>query len=203
MYARQHRAYRKILKTADFITPDGIGIVKAAQILNQPVAERISGYDLFTHLLAWGNHHRKSVFFLGAREPVINSLNKVVHQRFPRLRVAGSHNGYFSDAKPIIQEIHHSHPDMVFVALGYPQQEQFISHYRHFNNGLWIGIGGSFDVLSGKVKKAPQFWVNHNLEWFYRLIKNPWRIGRMMALPKFMGVVYKQKISQLFKSNSK
>lgn len=196
MYARQHSNYRKLISRADYITPDGIGIVKASQILNDPMKCRISGYDLFISLLKWGNLHHQSIYLLGSHPVVIKDLLTIIHNRFPNVKITGSHNGYFNNSESIAREIHQEHPDMVFIALGYPKQETFIHQYRTLNNGLWMGVGGSFDVLSGHTKRAPKFWIKHHLEWLYRLIKEPQRICRMMSLPQFIIDVYKQKIAE-------
>ncbi|WP_236747682.1 WecB/TagA/CpsF family glycosyltransferase [Acetilactobacillus jinshanensis] len=196
IYANQHSSYNQLIKRADYITPDGIGIVKAAKILNDPMPGRISGFDLFVQFLKWGNEHHKSIYLLGSHQAVIDDLIKVIHHRWPNLAILGSHNGYFSDSRAITKQIQVKQPDMVFVALGYPKQEAFINRYRKLSNSLWIGIGGSFDVLSGHTKRAPQFWINHHVEWLYRLLKQPQRIGRMMSLPRFLIDVYKQKMTK-------
>ena len=130
---------------------------------------------------------------MGAKQSVIIKLRKKINQEFPNLKITGFHNGYFTQERKIVDQIKATKPDMVFIALGYPKQEQFINRYRKCSNGLWIGLGGSFDVMSGTVKRAPKFWIKHNLEWLYRLIKEPQRLGRMMSLPKFVIRVYQQK----------
>lgn len=196
MYANQHSNYRKLIHHANFITPDGIGIIKASQILKDPIPGRISGYDLFVNFLEWDNQNHKSVYFLGSHTKVITDLIQVVHRRFPNVKIVGFHNGYFKNVKPIVNDIRRQQPDMVFVALGYPKQEQFIYKYQTIDNALWMGIGGSFDVLSGHTERAPQFWIRHHIEWLYRLIKEPKRLGRMMSLPHFLINVYKQKMTK-------
>lgn len=189
MYARQDAAYQKILTGADYITPDGIGILKGAAILGTPMPERITGYDTMLALLDWANHTAKSVYLVGAKPEVINDVTKVVTTRYPNLKLAGAHDGYFADFAPIAADIHAQKPDMVFLAVGFPKQEQLIAQYRQQNDGLWMGVGGSFDVLSGHTKRAPQFFQNHHLEWFYRLITEPSRLGRMMVLPRYLKAV--------------
>ena len=193
MYARNHPKYQKIIHQANFITPDGIGIVKASHVLKHPLPDRISGYDIFTALLRWGNHTHKSVYFLGARPRVISDLIKIVRKRYPGIKIAGFQDGYFKNSQRITQDIKAQQPDMIFIALGYPKQELFIAHHRPIDNALWMGVGGSFDVLSGHVKRAPHFLIKHHLEWLYRLIKNPWRLHRMMSLPKFLITIYKHR----------
>lgn len=191
MYAREQPAYQKILATADYITPDGIGIIKGAAILKQPLPERITGYDTMIDLLAWANENHKSAYFVGAKPEVIVDVAKVVAKRYPQLQIAGTHDGYFDDFGPIAEEISKVRPDMVFLAVGFPKQEQLIADYRHVNNGLWMGVGGSFDVLSGHTKRAPKFFQRHHLEWFYRLLSEPTRFKRMLVLPKYLRTVKK------------
>ena len=185
--------YAETIKKADYLVPDGVGIVMGANILGSDMSERITGYDVLLDLLAWGNQNHKSAYFLGAKPEVIADLKTIIPQKYPDLSVAGYHDGYFNDSDEIAAEIAQNKPDMVFVALGFPKQEYFIEKYRQQNDGLWIGLGGSFDVLSGHVRRAPQFWINHRIEWLYRLIKEPTRFKRMLALPKFIRLVKKQK----------
>lgn len=185
--------YAETIKKADYLVPDGVGIVMGANILGSDMSERITGYDVLLDLLTWGNKNHKSAYFLGAKPEVIADLKNIIPQKYPDLSIAGYHDGYFNDSDEIAAEIVQNKPDMVFVALGFPKQEYFIEKYRHQNNGLWIGLGGSFDVLSGHVQRAPQFWINHRIEWLYRLIKEPTRFKRMLALPKFIRLVKKQK----------
>ncbi|MHA8110679.1 WecB/TagA/CpsF family glycosyltransferase [Lactobacillaceae bacterium Melli_B4] len=192
-YSHQNNDYQSLLETADYITPDGIGIVKAAQIINHPIQERITGFDIFKSLLIWGNEHHKSAYFVGAKPNVINDLKQVLKHDYPNLTISGIHDGYFKDERLISNEIAATQPDMVFVALGSPKQEKFIAKYRHINNGLWIGLGGSFDVLSGNTQRAPQFWIDHHLEWLYRLLKEPKRLPRIMVIPKYLKLVRKSK----------
>lgn len=189
MYARTDSHYQHILENADYITPDGIGILKGAEILGQPMTERITGYDTMLALLKWGNHQHKSVYLVGAKPEVISDVKTVVADRYPDLNVVGIHDGYFDDFAPIAKDIAKTQPDMVFLAVGFPKQEQLIADYRHQNNGLWMGVGGSFDVLSGHTKRAPRFFQQHHLEWFYRLITEPTRLKRMMVLPRYLKTV--------------
>ncbi|KPN79930.1 N-acetylglucosaminyldiphosphoundecaprenol N-acetyl-beta-D-mannosaminyltransferase [Apilactobacillus kunkeei] len=193
VHALNNQKYTETIKKSDYLVADGIGIVMGANILGSDMSERITGYDILLDLLAWGNQNHKSAYFLGAKPEVIADLKKIIPQKYPDLTVSGYHDGYFTDSDEIATEINQNQPDMVFVALGFPKQEYFIEKYRHVSNGLWIGLGGSFDVLSGHVQRAPQFWINHHIEWLYRLIKEPTRFKRMLALPKFIRLVKKQK----------
>nr|WP_255552580.1 WecB/TagA/CpsF family glycosyltransferase [Lactobacillus sp. Sy-1] len=192
-YAHQNPKYQSILSSADFVTPDGIGIIKASEMIGQPIQERITGFDIFKALLEWGSQNNKSAYFAGAKPDVINDLKVVLKSQYPGIKISGIRDGYFKSDQEVASEIKDQQPDMVFLALGSPKQEAFIAKYRHLNNGLWIGLGGSFDVLSGNVKRAPQFWINHHLEWLYRLIKEPSRLPRIMIIPKYLKLVRKSK----------
>lgn len=193
MYAKASPNFNSLLHSADYITADGIGIVKAAQFLGTPLPGRITGYDLLCSLLEVASQKNYSIYFLGAKEETLNLALKNMTNSYPNLTIAGSHHGYFEISDPtIIENIKKTQPDFIFVALGFPRQEQWIaSAQKVIGGGVFIGVGGSFDVLAGTVKRAPLFWQNLHLEWLYRLIKQPTRLKRMIALPKFVYHIFK------------
>lgn len=195
MQTLDNQEYKKTLQKADFITADGIGIVKAAQLIGQPLPERVSGFDLMLDLLEIANEKRYRVFFLGAADHVLQQTLAKVKTDFPGIQIAGAQNGFFDWKDPVLpQMIKDSKSDLVFVALGFPRQENWIgSHINLFNQGVFIGIGGSFDGFTGNVKRAPEVWQKLNLEWFYRLVKQPSRWKRMLVLPKFAITVMRKK----------
>lgn len=194
MSAKKSSSYRSSVLQADFIVPDGSGVMKASDILHRPLKEKITGYDLVHTFLSYASEKKKSVYFFGSKEGVavnaaINSINL-----YPNLRLAGTKDGYSGLGLDIAEEIASTNPDFIFIGLGAPLQENWAAEYKHlFPNSVLMGVGGSFDVLSGKIKRAPQFWINHNLEWMYRLITQPVRSKRMLILPIFVAEVYKQK----------
>ncbi|MCF6410110.1 WecB/TagA/CpsF family glycosyltransferase [Pseudalkalibacillus salsuginis] len=196
MYASEDVGYRSVLNDADYITPDGIGIVKAARILGTPIKERVSGFDIMCNLLQIANENRSSVYLLGTKEEVLQSAEANIQATYPNVDIIGSHNGYFDwDDNDIVNEIQQLRPDMIFVALGLPRQENWIAeNIHHFDKGIFMGVGGSFDVFAGIVKRAPVIYQNLHLEWFYRLVKQPSRARRMLALPRFMFKVFEQKV---------
>lgn len=195
LHAQDDEEYRSYLAKASYITADGIGVVKAAGMLGEPLPERVTGFDMFMALLTIANEQKYSVYLLGAKDEVLQKTIATIHQDFPNVRVVGSHHGYFDwDSNEIDDEIRSKKPDMVFLALGFPRQEKWIAERLDtFDKGLFMGIGGSFDVLAGEVKRAPVFWQKVHLEWFYRLVKQPSRWRRMLALPIFAGRVLKEK----------
>lgn len=188
MEAHRDDQYMKTICSANYIVPDGIGIIFAAKRQNTPLQERIAGFDLMNDLLKFANEHRLSCFFLGATTLVNEKAVKQVQKQYPNIEIAGHHHGYFAqDDHTIVNLVKQVAPDLVFVALGYPKQEFWIrEHLSSFKKGTFIGVGGSFDVLAGDVKRAPDIWIKLNLEWLYRLIKQPTRIWRFFGLVKFM-----------------
>jgi len=195
MYAKEDPAYFDLLLKADYIAPDGIGIVRAAKKLNMPIRERVPGFDLMLGLLDLSNTHRKRVFFIGAQEEVIEQAVQNAKKRWPDMIIAGYHHGYFDHSDPkMIEQVKASKPDLILVAFGFPRQEKWIYQYlKSADYGIAVGVGGSFDVLSGKAKRAPKLVQKLHIEWLYRLMKQPSRYQRMLALPAFMKKVNQQK----------
>ncbi|MFS0595413.1 WecB/TagA/CpsF family glycosyltransferase [Peribacillus frigoritolerans] len=187
-YANEHKDYKDIIISADYITPDGVGIIMASKWLNQPLQERITGFDLMNELFRVADEKALKVYLLGAEENVIDAAALKVKELYPGLELVGYNHGYIDikdDALP--KSIAELEPDIILTALGFPRQEKWVSrHYALFNKGLFMGVGGSFDVLAGKVNRAPVFWQKMRLEWLYRLIQQPSRWKRMLALPRFV-----------------
>ena len=161
------------------VVADGIGIVKGADMMGIKLPERIPGVDIAQALMEMGHEEKKSIFLLGSKEEVLVAMKKVLEEKYPNLVLAGAINGYVPDKDAAFEEIVAAKPDIVLVALGIPAQEKLI--YRHlakFEKGIFVGVGGSLDVLSGTKERAPQFFIKHNLEWAYRIIKEPKRLKR-------------------------
>ncbi|WP_217958226.1 WecB/TagA/CpsF family glycosyltransferase [Acutalibacter muris] len=179
MHADRDPKIKKLLLSPDAeIIPDGISVVKAMNTLGCEASERITGVDLAAHLLMAAGENGKSVYLLGAKEEVVSALAEKLRAEHPDITV-NYHNGYDGDKDVIFDEIAALAPDLVLVGLGVPAQELLI--YRHlpkFTRGVLVGVGGSFDVLSGSKKRAPQFFVKTNTEWLYRIAKEPQRLGR-------------------------
>ena len=161
------------------VVADGIGLVKAAKMLDIQIPERIPGIDIAQQLLEYGNEMEKSVYLFGAKQEVIEVMVDRINKEYPNLIVAGYTNGYVKDKDKVFETIKESGADIVLVALGMPAQEKLIySHLEEFEKGIFVGVGGSFDVLSGIKKRAPEFFIKHNLEWLYRITKEPSRLKR-------------------------
>lgn len=195
MKTREDASYKSKVQTADYIVPDGAGILMAAKWMKQPLKERVAGFDLMLDLLAHANEKGLGVYFLGAKEEVNHKAVLAVKEKYPNLQIAGQMHGYFdiNDAG-IADEVRESEPDIILAALGFPRQEEWITKYMNeFSKGIFIGVGGSFDVLAGEVKRAPQIWIKLNLEWLYRLIQQPSRIKRVFKLFEFiLRIIFKR-----------
>lgn len=193
--ATKDPSLRGIIESANLVIPDGIGLVYASKILGQPLKERVTGIDFMEMILIWLQEHGKSIYLLGSKpemegsEGVAELAAKKKQSQYPNLRIVGTHHGYFKPEEEafLVEEINASGADVLCVALGSPKQEEFIA--RHRNNlkaKVAIGVGGSLDVWAGTLKRAPEFYQKHGLEWLYRFLQEPTRYKRMAALPTFM-----------------
>ena len=195
MLARRDSGFKEILNSASLLIPDGIGIVYASRLTKSKISRRVPGIDLLTDLFGAIENTDKTLFFLGGGPGVAEAAAEKMVERFPGLSVVGAHDGYFEDDEAVIAKINAVKPDIVLVGLGFPRQEKWIYHHRgRIDTRLLIGVGGSFDVLSGKLRRAPKFFQKLGLEWLYRLLRQPKRIWRQRVLAKFAIVVLFKKI---------
>lgn len=180
MTAQKNADFDRVLRReTTTIVADGIGVVKAAKFLDMPVEEKVTGVEIAAHLLEDAGELGKSIYFYGAKEEVLLQLVQKVKNDYPGASVAGARNGYDFTDEEVFQDIAKKQPDVVMVALGIPRQELLIDRYfGEFHSGIFIGVGGSFDVLSGTKKRAPEFFVRLNLEWLYRITREPKRLKR-------------------------
>ncbi len=186
LYASNNPEFTDVLNSADMIIPDGIGVVYGSKILKNPIKERVAGYDLVCNLLPVMAKKGQSVYLLGAKPGVAEKAAETLIEKHPGLVVAGTHDGYFKDDEEVIADINKCAPDLLMVCLGFPKQENWIYNNRKkLNAKLAIGAGGCLDVFAGTVQRAPEFYCKHGIEWLYRLVKQPSRFVRMLALPKF------------------
>lgn len=178
------------------VVADGIAIVQGAKFLGVPVADRITGIDLTTNLLEYLNEEEGKLYLLGASPEVLNKLVKLIENKYTEINLVGCHDGYSFDEEEIKSEILQREPDLCLVALGVPRQEKLINKiYPLANKGIFIGVGGTFDVLSGTKKRAPKIFIQLRLEWLYRITKEPWRLKRFIHNNiRFMGILLKTKI---------
>ncbi len=198
MMCQQDKEYNSIVSgQADLVLPDGAGAVWAGRYLGNDIPERVAGFDLYNRLLELSAAKGYTVYFFGGAPGVAEAAKNKAEELYPGVQVVGCRNGYFTDAEEdsIVQEINAAAPDMLFVALGAPKQEKWLVKYRKkLKPRILMGIGGSFDVLAGKMERAPKWMQDASLEWAFRLYKQPSRFMRMLALPKFvLKVVFSHK----------
>ena len=191
---RENLAARQAVNAADLVLPDGIGVVKGAKMLGTPLKEKVPGIEFAAGLMARMEEEGLSLFLLGAKPGVAEAAGEKLAAKYPGLRIAGTHDGYFKEDGPVAEAVRHSGADCVFVCLGAPKQELWMAKYGERTGAhLLCGLGGSLDVFAGVVERAPKFWSDHGLEWFYRLCRDPRRAGRMLKLPLFLIHVQKER----------
>ena len=182
--ARKDPAFSKALAGADLVLPDGVGVIYAARILGRPLKGRVPGIDFAQRLVAWMAGHGKRLFLLGAKPGVAELAAANLKAAYPGLIVCGTHDGYFQEDAPVVEAIRQSAADVVFVCLGAAKQEFWMAKNGPASGArLMVGLGGSLDVFAGVVDRAPKGFQKLGLEWLYRLMKEPRRIGRMAKLP--------------------
>lgn len=182
--ARHDEPFRQALLGADLVLADGVGVTYAAKILGRPLKGRVPGIEFAQRLAAWMAAHGKRLFLLGAKPGVAELAAANLKAAYPGLIVCGTHDGYFQEDGPVVKTIQESAADVVFVCLGAPKQELWMAEYGPSTGARFmIGLGGSLDVFAGAVERAPEKWQKMGMEWLYRLLKEPKRIGRMAKLP--------------------
>lgn len=186
------------INAADYVVADGIGVVMGAKMLKTPLPERITGFDTLEALLKLADEKQLKVALIGAKPHVIKKAQANIAQKYPNADIVLACDGYFDEAgeQKIAQKIAQTKPQLVFVALGAVLQETFIRRHFAATNAIWMGVGGSFDVLAGQVKRAPKKWQELHLEWLYRILADPKRFKRSFAIPKFIFQIFIAKLRQ-------
>ncbi|MEG2460568.1 MAG: WecB/TagA/CpsF family glycosyltransferase [Clostridia bacterium] len=195
MMAEGNLEFKKVLLDKEtIIIPDGIGVVKGARMLGFNVKERIPGVELSEELLKYANELNKSIFLFGSKKEVIEKMKELIETKYPNIKIAGLEDGYVEDKDEVFKRIIEAKPDIILVALGIPNQEMLIYKYlKDFDKGIFVGVGGTFDVLSGVKKRAPKIFISLHLEWLYRLIKEPKRIKRFYeSNVKYINIIKKE-----------
>lgn len=196
----EQNEYYDLYNSGDLVVSDGAGVVKAAKILGTPLKGKVAGVELGERMLSVCAERGDGVFFLGAKPGVAEEAARRMTEKYSGLRVVGTNDGYFKkngeESDAVVEKINQSGAKLLFVCLGVPVQEKWISENKDklFAARVCMCLGGSLDVYAGVAMRAPKFFVDHSLEWFYRLIKEPKRIGRMMKLPKFLLGTYWEKL---------
>jgi N-acetylglucosaminyldiphosphoundecaprenol N-acetyl-beta-D-mannosaminyltransferase len=195
-----------LMNGADLLLPDGAGILLASEILKTPLTEKVAGVDFGMGVLSLASEKGYPVFLLGGKPTVVETAAEKLKTKFPALQIVGTHDGYFektgAENDAVLHEINTSGAEVLFVCLGAPAQEKWLCENKEKleNIRLTAGLGGSLDVFAGVVKRAPKLFIKLKLEWFYRLIKEPRRIGRMMKLPKYILGAYREKAKNSLKN---
>lgn len=187
-YEALHDAqFRALLNGADLVLPDGAGVVLAAKLRKTPLKQKVAGVDFADRLLTLLAETGKTLYLLGGKPGIAELAAEKMREKHPGLQICGMADGYFKDEGPVIGKINAAKPDVLFVCVGAPKQEIFMhAHKDELDVRLMAGLGGSLDAFAGTVKRAPKWMIRCNLEWLYRLIKEPKRFGRMLRLPKYL-----------------
>lgn len=170
-----------LLNDNNILVPDGISIIKKAKQYIINIKERITGVDISSKALEICNKNKKSIYLFGSKKEVLDKLIININQKYPNINIVGFSDGYVEDKDKVMQEIISLSPDLILIALGVPNQELLINKYiEKAKKGVFIGVGGTFDVLSGCKKRAPKLFIKLNLEWLYRIICEPTRLKRFI-----------------------
>jgi len=192
MRAQSDQVFRRVLNSADLAVVDGVGLLWAARLLGHHLPERVAGSDLVPRIAERAAQLGWRLYFLGAAPGVAERAAHVLRERYPGLQVAGTHAGSAAPEmeKPIVERIRAAHPDILFVAYGAPTQDRWIArNLTHLGVPVAMGVGGAFDFVAGRAKRAPRLVQRMGLEWLHRLIHQPWRWRRMLDLPRFAWAV--------------
>lgn len=173
----------------NLIIPDGVGTKIAAKMMGVSIQEKIAGIEVMDEVLKYCVSNNKEIYMIGASEDIINNLIINLKIKYPLIKIVGYRNGFFDDGEEsiLIEDIKKKNPYAIFVAMGCPKQELFIKKYMDsLSASIFMGVGGSFDVYAGKNKRAPKWMINCGCEWLYRVIREPFRIKRLVVIPKFL-----------------
>lgn len=199
MMAQSDSDLREIINSADMVTPDSIGILWACRRRGIAMPERVSGVDLVARLAQVSMQTGLKLYFLGAQPGVADEAAQQLQRAYPGVQIVGCHHGYFPPEAEasVVEQIREAHPDVLCVAMGIPKQEKWIDRHRKtLGVPVSIGVGGTFDVLSGRVRRAPLWMQRIGMEWLWRVAHNPRKVSKVMLLPKFawMAIIHQQAI---------
>ena len=207
--ARKDKKMRKIINSADLLITDGIGLIHASKILKDPIPQRITGIDTGEKILKFADEEHFSIFLLGGTKDTVTMAADKIKEKYTNVMIAGIHHGFFDiNGKyndKLVNQINISKPDIIFVCMGYPKQELWI--FQNSNKipslRLSIGLGGSLDVWSGKIKRAPLLFRKLDIEWLWRMIRQPKRFINIMDIPCFYYFILQQKLKSRAKRGKK
>ena len=188
MRIRSNADLRHIISMTDMYLDGGAGLQWASKMLKHPIKERISVLSFMMDIIRVSEMKEYTIFLVGAKPEIVERTFANINKSFPKIRIIGRHGGYFKPEreKAIIEAIKKSEPDIIFVGFGFPKEDKWIFKLKkELKKGVIIGVGGSFDIISGEIKKAPPFFMEKGLDWFYRIITRPWRFGRLLRVKYF------------------
>jgi N-acetylglucosaminyldiphosphoundecaprenol N-acetyl-beta-D-mannosaminyltransferase len=197
--AHDDPAFRRILAQSDLNVADGVGLMLAARLLGRPLRQRVTGSDGICHLARHSVQRGHRVFFLGAGPGVAEATAQRLAAAYPGLAVAGTYAGSPADGEraAVVDRVRAARPDLLLVAYGVPAEEKWIAHNRaDLGVPAMMGVGGSFDFVAGVTRRAPPWMRRLGLEWLHRLLREPWRWRRQLALPRFLALVLGQRLRQ-------
>lgn len=197
MMAKDDDKFKNYLNSSDVNIPDGIGLIYASKIRKKPLSEKVAGYDLSCNLIKLADDNNLKLYIVGGKPGVAEKAKEKINEKYSNIRVVGTNDGYFKgthlglpgheEELKVLNDINSKSPNIIFVGFGAKKQEEWILKNKDkINCNIFIGNGGSIDVLAGNVKRAPDIYIKLGLEWLYRLVKEPKRIKRQILLPKFM-----------------
>jgi N-acetylglucosaminyldiphosphoundecaprenol N-acetyl-beta-D-mannosaminyltransferase len=201
VYAQRDAKYRGVINASALSLCDTVGLLGVARSRGAKLRERVAGVELIEHLCARAAKEGLPVYLLGGSPGIAERAADVLRSRYPGLQIAGTRDGYFADdqSAEIAAAIRASGARILFAGLGFPRQEFWLSQYlTQTGCGAGIGVGGSFDVISGTVQRAPERWRKARLEWLYRLVKEPQRWRRQLALPYFVLLIAGENLRNRF-----
>ena len=192
---------RKIVNACPLINADGASVVWAAKRLGIPLKERVTGCDMFQNLVRVAAEKGYKIFLFGAKEEVVTKVKSIYEKQYPGIQIVGYRNGYFTekDEPEIVKQMHDSGADMMFVAFSSPKKEYWVNKYlNEIGIPFVMGVGGSFDIVAGVTERAPKWFQEHDLEWFYRFIQEPKRMWKRYIIgnTKFVALTYKYKLAK-------
>ncbi len=192
--ARNDPELARIIDDAALVTPDGNGILWAARQLGTPIKERVAGIELLENICRRGADEGWRIYLLGAKPGVADAAAGKLQEKYPGLQIVGCDNGYFRDREEqAVSCVREAKADVLFAALGMPYQEHWLyEHRKELGCKVAVGVGGSFDVLAGLVRRAPALWQRLKVEWLWRLLSDPKRWRRYLVIPRYMRAVKKQ-----------
>lgn len=198
---RENPRMREVVSRSALVNADGQAVVWASRLLGDPLPERVAGIDLFHSLMALGEREGYGIYVLGARPEVLETAVDRIRERYPRLRIAGYHDGYFSDEEipAVVEDIRRAAPDMLFVAMSSPKKEYFLDEHGPALGIPYLqGVGGSIDVIAGVTRRAPRVWQRLGIEWLYRLLQEPRRMFRryLTTNGRFIALVLRELLAR-------